>query len=110
MSNATKTVSHTPGPWTFDAHPIGNNGISHAVYDESAAALPIAGVSRLLGAGEANARLIAAAPDLLEQTLKMTELLEKLYGEGEAAWYAPVIQEHCINARAAIARATGGKS
>ena len=62
-----RNAKHTPGPWMLD-HPIG------LVLDAAGAAIQTAGANCLNdddGSGYANARLIAAAPDLL-QALKET--------------------------------------
>ena len=52
------TVNHTPGPWTYEC---GDDGA--VVYKEAVGT--VANVPDDLTASEANARLIAAAPDLL---------------------------------------------
>lgn len=67
--NAAK---HTPGPWTIREHP--NSGAG--VYIEP-------GIGEVYGAGRipaANARLIAAAPELLEA---MNAALDALSCEGD---------------------------
>ena len=48
---------------------------------------------------EANSRLIAAAPDLLDALVQFVDEFEGCYADGEPAM---------IKARAAIAKATGG--
>ena len=64
---------HTPGPWTVDNQYIhGPDGIRF---------LAVAGD----GAGQANARLIAAAPDLLN-LLTAAGRLEELTGENLAVY------------------------
>ncbi len=86
---------HTPGPWQWTQHfdptiSIYKNGFGQIarLYDSSA------------GTGKANARLIAAAPDLLDA-------LEDLLHE---VGFGRVITETTAStkARAAIAKATGG--
>ena len=82
---------HTPGPWTVDNQYIhGPDGIRF---------LAVAGD----GAGQANARLIAAAPDLLN-LLTAAGRLEELTGENLAVY----ARTYAALARAAIAKATGG--
>ncbi len=86
---------HTPGPWQWTQHfdptiSIYKDGFGQIarLYDSSA------------GTGKANARLIAAAPDLLDA-------LEDLLHE---VGFGRVITETTAStkARAAIAKATGG--
>ena len=90
---------HTPGPWTVDNQYIhGPDGIRF---------LAVAGD----GAGQANALLIASAPELLaaleaaaelaEGTVKLLRQLDMESGR---------IAAECVlrDARAAIAKATGG--
>lgn len=75
---------HTPGPWTVNGGDdvwIGNRTCVH-IGDED------------------DARLIAAAPDLLE-VLKSLLDMDISYRRG------PVVQEAVEKARAAIAKATG---
>ena len=82
-------TQHTPGPWTVDNQYIhGPDGIRF---------LAVAGD----GAGQANARLIASAPDLLAS-------LEELFATDSirATTSASSIAAIAI-ARAAIAKATG---
>jgi len=96
-------VRHTPGPWVIDA----NDRYHVESPDGSALPWSIATISGSAGPGtnrsEANARLIAAAPDLLAA-------LEKLLSYNEAIMadrinYRP--EDHASVARAAIAKATG---
>lgn len=96
---------HTPGPWVVTPHPethvdvfgVGEimddkqmqYGLSHTICYQNA---------------EANARLIAAAPELLEALIRLeAELVEDKYGD----CYEPSPFENLALARAAIAKATG---
>jgi hypothetical protein len=58
---------HTPGPWTYDSGIIPPDGPGRystvSTYDGDT---DIAEVNDLIAQGSANAKLIAAAPDLLE--------------------------------------------
>ena len=82
---------HTPGPWTVDNQYIhGPDGIRF---------LAVAGD----GAGQANARLIAAAPTMFD-LLTAADRLEELTGENLAVY----ARTFAALARAAIAKATGG--
>jgi hypothetical protein len=92
---------HTEGPWEWDAN----------VWDydpeQEAPWLVSAGNDKVLFGqigctSEANARLIAAAPDLLDALAVLIELVSfQICDDGHPA---------IINARAAIAKATGGAS
>lgn len=104
---------HTPGPWEV-SH--GGHGSPHGfvideyyvlnrtVADDVAIAADIVDPATQMPS-EANARLIAAAPELLEALqLCMADMVltEAHYGEHPAA------QKAIDQARAAIAKATGG--
>ena len=92
---------HTPGPWMIEGkarnvtpHPIRITGNGHAV------AYAFGGKRK-----DANARLIAAAPELLEKLIDMTNRFEKcLIHSGTDKEYAEIAVS---NARAIIARAMG---
>ena len=99
MSN----TSHTPGPWSYE-----NEGQTVYVGDQ------IEGqwIAQVRGWGwlqklkngeavqDANGRLIAAAPELLEALQNIIDSVDK----GHAVILVPL----SANARAAIAKATGG--
>ena len=88
---STAPIQHTPGPWTVDNQYIhGPDGIRF---------LAVAGD----GAGQANARLIASAPELLAAAR-----LAVAWSEQVPAPYRD--WPHVAAARAAIARATGGNA
>lgn len=103
----SETVKHTPGPWTvFYKHK----------YDEWHVALPIEGSNMKLALcpdgiqsenREADARLIAAAPDMLEALREATLALDGL-AKGEGV-FKP-IEQTIVQAHAAIAKATGGSN
>ena len=85
---------HTPGPWQWTQHfdptiSIYKDGFGQIarLYDSSA------------GTGKANARLIAAAPDLLDA-------LQRLLNAENDEYLTPIGVRNL--ARAAIAKATGG--
>jgi hypothetical protein len=106
-------ANSTPGPWKMrDDREVeimlcGIDGVSdwvHAVDDKGA---NVAGCyGRSYEENAANARLIAAAPDLLAALRDVLEVLEwKLHPE----WDGSATPESAIGkARAAIAKATGG--
>ena len=113
-------VKHTPGPWT--SYPcnlerysrvitangamvqIAYTGLNH--HDQVAMTKEVYGDRRTYGPGEettANARLIAAAPDLLEALQWLVDILpdpDLDNDELQRTWTR--------RARAAIAKATGG--
>lgn len=107
--------AHTPGPWWPSKDSAGVWGVrtirSLDYPDEVGGewgAYVCMGIGdhtsdRTRGNEEANARLIAAAPDLLEA-------LRDLMGwiPGEAHWHTKAPSEALERARAAIAKATGG--
>lgn len=94
-------MAATPGPW----------GLSRAIEVwVMAGPLHVATIPRA-GDGdwsEANARLIAAAPDLLEALRDAADEIEHLrkYANNNGAM---IDDERCDYARAAIAKATGDK-
>jgi hypothetical protein len=103
---------HTPGPWKI----VGANGarkfnkfsIRPVTSKIEGVLLPLAYVCRFdgeefgMGCGEANATLIAAAPDLLEA-------LQKLLSYGTFDDYPNTNEWYAVrDARAAIAKAIGG--
>jgi len=105
----SERAKHTPGPWqsrwqeaTDDsAHPI-------IAIETCEGAGDVAGIHYASrdGEDEANARLIAAAPDLLTalQAVMAAWLTEAGYGDGILEEHGPAIDA----AHAAIAAATGG--
>lgn len=111
MSTQPAPMAHTPGPWSYrweteardwaivtDA----NGSIVANVNTETGPDASSAPATRQMPA-EANARLIAAAPDLLEALTSSLELLEHHYPK-------PARNGQIARARAAIAKATGGEA
>ena len=105
-------TKHTPGPWLFRTAPT-SAGLCHIVSAADWRGAFIYGDGLRKGIDDAlpkaqelaaNARLIAAAPDLLEALQHIEEYWNQDQNEtamADACW-------HAINtARAAIARATG---
>ena len=104
------TPKHTPGPWRPVIDSDFTPGIDADDIGESIVVIGPSDVSTDLGIwgrcreeAEANAHLIAAAPDLLEalQTLNLVIGLTPIAGNKDA------LQEACDIARAAIAKAEG---
>jgi hypothetical protein len=94
---------HTPGPWHQPVRysPEDNKPMPcGAVEDETGAAIAVACLSdaRDLDTWRANARLIAAAPELLAALVFCVEALEV---------EAPIYRDHIAQAKAAIAKAKG---
>lgn len=84
---------HTPGPWRFSNHPHDGNYMRiHCSSD------PNEGDNLRGYCGEANARLIAAAPELLEALTKLLDEVESDFSPSQLTRNA---------ARAALAKATG---
>lgn len=97
------TTKHTPGPWNF--HPCDAYATCFDVLCEKGyyVATTHDGVRGDRNA-DANARLIAAAPDLLEALQNIAEYWNQDQNEAamaDACWHA------IHTARAAIAKATG---
>ena len=107
----TDQAKHTPGPWTIDKHGIITGGAYQctsvgAVCTWQAENRAKAGTAimdgwtgEMLAEATANARLIAAAPDLLEAATRGLAVLEN---EPECAIY----KAHASMLRVAIAKAT----
>ena len=96
-----KQAAHTAGPW--EAH-VGLDYVAVVPTDPKVTAVWVA---RVFGgeAAEANARLIAAAPDLLAALNRLVEVCEMQPRISKAF---PEPNSPLGMARAAIAKATGG--
>lgn len=101
---------HTPGPWTF-----GYYGCSGYCIQGGGQHIATSILYKKDG-GEANARLIAAAPELLEALQRTTEMCESyadwikrnvMSATIEEHPYLPELEGAAEDARAAIAKATG---
>ena len=99
---ATTRPSHTPGPW--DVEPKGSRHFVDGADGLAVAYLGWAGV-RERSEIEANARLIAAAPELLEALERISTAYDETLRHPIAA---PLLQA-IYGARAAIAKAKGGE-
>jgi hypothetical protein len=73
MSGKRKRLEHTAGPWHVEANPWSRN-VSGPDHVSIALAFDYHGQE----AGEANARLIAAAPDLLKMANRISAILQAL--------------------------------
>lgn len=104
--------TYTPGPWTIA------ETVKTARIDGARLIRPVDhknyqhGATAILSTSEADARLIAAAPELLEALLDALPYIEDvLAAPAQLAGFKPgVVQKHAQKARAAIAKATEGKT
>jgi len=115
-------AKHTPGPWRIqDLQPAiragnckaGPDGTRFRVYGDTTLWLDVVADSDgfVFGENEANARLIAAAPELLEALIE--ERRVRLLGqESEVHWESmrDLRRASAADTDAAIAKATGGTS
>jgi hypothetical protein len=104
-------IKHTPGPWSVNTAaeycgtrvdgPNGR-GVAHAIQRD---AHPVHGQGITQAEAEANGRLIAAAPELLQA-------LRDLIGSvpGPANWHTDAASKAVDRAVAALAKATGSQS
>ena len=101
-------MSHTPGPWIFHTSPncwtVLQGGSSGSWYVAGGTGWGLPGKWR---EAEANARLIAAAPDLFQALLNLVGTM--CAADGSDMESDPdAIDARVGDARAAIAKATGG--
>ena len=95
-------MKHSPGPWTaYDNAAYGTAIKSGQINKYVANVHMYAGLS--LETYQANARLIAAAPDLLEAARMMADLVDDLLVQAGANY-----ADELAAARAAITKAEGG--
>lgn len=108
-------TSYTKGPWVrMSAEPwtvdnddaYGHSYTGIGAEQEHPIALVVAAGYQSNECFDANARLIAAAPELLEQLHKMTEHYVRLAGCGDCGNWNPEEEDEVIAARATIAKAT----
>jgi hypothetical protein len=107
MTQKTTVGKHTPGPWKHEDI----NFFPGVLYISSPEHSQIAGVldnGQLIPIAEvfANARLIAAAPELLKALVKIIYGFGH-QGEGYIAWEFTITNEHLAHCRALIAAARG---
>lgn len=109
MTETTTRAAHTPGPWN-----VSKSSMDRLIYADSEHAFDLA-IVRNGGSDanvEANARLIAAAPEMfaaLKDSVNQLETspywIEQIMGKSSPA-IAGILQT-CRNARAVIAKAEG---
>lgn len=94
---------HTPGPWSYEVHEL-SEGYSAIVYDARGQRV---GTDHL---SEADAALIAAAPDLLAAIKDAQDFIRSYFGpvssDDPAGWSDLDAMGVDINLRAAIAKAS----
>jgi len=93
-------TKHTPGPWIVCDSPDG----LHVTMEHGVRIAELYGVpsGRFPETPEANARLISAAPDLLEALEAWMEVVDEV----RIATYSEETQERMRKGRAALAKAT----
>lgn len=94
-------VKSTPGPWIISSRDLGPNGLAYDIDSEAGAI-----VASDLALGDA--RLIAAAPELLQNLKQVVACLEFAVNALEAPEKSS-IRENLALAKQAIAKAEGGK-
>lgn len=105
-------AQHTPGPWHWDGNPCNYDKEQEAPWlvDASDSFPPILG-GTITCQLDADARLIAAAPELLKTLSKTLKTIEEALAYG----YLPAgteqeLETQAAEIRAAIAKATGEKA
>jgi hypothetical protein len=102
----TETTTHTPGPWVLERFQPRTTVTS----GDRILPLLVAEIQTGDGEGKANARLIAAAPDLLEALVEVYKWGQR--SEHERQQSGPVLKDYLRQAteaaREAIIKATGG--
>lgn len=105
---------HTPGPWNAHKYTRIGGGYGFAIQAGASHGISIAGISpgtttdRVEAVAEANARLIAAAPEMLSRLIDTQELLSALmeYTSGDAKALS-LLQTQFASNRAIIAKIEG---
>lgn len=92
------STKHTPGPWHYQDR---SDAYTHIVRNAEGNSIIVYAPQSTRPEAEANARLAAAAPELLEACQMMLGIMALKNWEGD-----PVAEK----ARAAIAKATGEKA
>lgn len=98
---------HTPGPWDWSHREIPGGNYSTQVYDANGKEIatiawyPVRENNVTTTSRVANARLIAAAPDLLSATIQVEAILAQIIDQPS---------DTLNKLRAAIAKATGGST
>lgn len=103
---------HTPGPWAYGGREF--NDVREADGELVAVALHlrVKKPERSIAEAKANARLIAAAPDLLAVLKAFSDYVhqEQSATDGAVTYSTTAINHWAFLARAAIAKATGDQA
>lgn len=107
--------NHTPGPWRASRHYASEYGDTdfcsmaiHAAAGAYGGSLQIATViSDCIDGHDANARLIAAAPELLDALERLFNDYKALADSGDAGWWKLEDTDVVVAAMKAIAKARG---
>ena len=102
-------MNHTPGPWHWDSDLVKGDPLNRRRYQVTTIGKTITQLYRSSGDlyAEADARLIAVAPELLDSLSKLVEMYVGLVKSGDCGNWDPETDAEVINARAAIAKAEG---
>ena len=106
------SAGHTPGPWSIEDVSSGKTLVYYKINAGNSAvgfagSYKPDGVVKTPGEAAANARLIAAAPELLEALEGLCAACE-LRANREGGDYGPEIGPYAYAAEIAIAKAKGG--
>tara|TARA_Y100001973_G_scaffold99101_1_gene157799 strand:- start:8044 stop:8361 length:318 start_codon:yes stop_codon:yes gene_type:complete len=101
----TETTTHTPGPWAY-RQSSGTLSFTAKISDSDHNRPSIATIHDSAGRGEANTRLIAAAPDMLEALKACAD--PRAFGNLMGGHSYDAEQRAMELVREAIAKATGG--
>jgi len=102
-----KRATFTPGPWMIqDAGPGTIRGLRFRVITDEKV---IAKTSDGLEEARANARLIAAAPELLEQCKLFEKVLTYYYGTDRNTAISAIANENRDKLREVLAKVEGGE-
>lgn len=106
MNKSVNSSNHTPGPWYAERENSHAGDVATCHWDGGEWWSVFSLRWGEGGSAEANARLIAAAPDLLEALDTLTTVVGLTAFKYEAQ--RAVLQEACDKGRAAINKAKGG--
>ena len=104
-------TTHTPGPWNVvanDVFSLDNDALICECFS-GIRSKPLLSQAVTSAQADANARLIAAAPELLAalEAISEGDVMSKKYGPAHMFGHAEVVHEYQAIARAAIAKAKG---
>ena len=93
---------HTPGPWKID------DALKTSTVITDDTDMVICQIHGLGPGANADGRLITAAPDLLEALKRFVKVMDESYDYPDTSGEVQRLREAANEARAAIAKATGG--